>query len=144
MEDLINGLTDQDDKKAYVCLKKLEISNQSSTIYRFFDAFVEMLDSDNSYIRTRGLLLIAANAKWDMDNKIDEIIDKFLKCITDEKPITARQCIKALPSITKHKPDLIKDIETALRGTNLSRYQENMQALIFMDIQKALRDIENI
>lgn len=45
MEDLINGLMDQDDKKAYECLKKLEeISNQSSKVYRFFDAFVEMLD----------------------------------------------------------------------------------------------------
>ena len=33
----------------------------------------EMLDSDNPYIRTRGLLLISANAKWDSDNKIDEI-----------------------------------------------------------------------
>jgi hypothetical protein len=77
-----------------------------------------------------------------VDNKIDEIIDKFLKCVTDEKPITARQCIKALPAIVKYKPDLKKDIENALRGANLSRYQENMQALIFKDIQKALRDIE--
>ncbi|MFY9157240.1 MAG: hypothetical protein WAN98_05120, partial [Brevefilum fermentans] len=74
MEDLINGLMDQDDKKAYECLKKLEeISNQSSKVYRFFDAFVEMLESDHSYIRTRGLRLIAANARWDIDNKIDKI-----------------------------------------------------------------------
>lgn len=145
MEDLINGLMDQDDKKAYECLKKLEeISNQSSKVYRFFDAFVEMLESDHSYIRTRGLRLIAANARWDIDNKIDKIIDKFLECVTDEKPITARQCIKALPTIVKYKPDLKKDVENALRDANLSRYQENMQALIFKDIHKALGDIEKI
>jgi hypothetical protein len=103
-----------------------------------------MLESDHSYIRTRGLRLIAANARWDIDNKIDKIIDKFLECVTDEKPITARQCIKALPTIVKYKPDLKKDVENALRDANLSRYQENMQALIFKDIHKALGDIEKI
>ena len=145
MEGLINGLMGQDDKKAYECLKKLEeISNHASTIYRFFDIFVEMLDSDNSYIRTRGLLLIAVNTRWDADNKIDGIIDKYLKCINDERPITARQCIKALPSIVKYKPDLKKDIENALRSANLSRYKENMQHLIVKDIQKTLDDIGNL
>lgn len=44
-----------------------------------------MIDSDNSYIRTRGLTLIACNAKWDKDNKIDEIIDEYLKHIEDVK-----------------------------------------------------------
>ena len=100
-----------------------------------------MLDSKNSYIRTRAILLIAANAKWDIDNKIDEIIGRYLKCITDEKPITARQCIKVLPIIAKYKPDLKNDIENALRNINLLKYKENMQALITKDIQRALVDI---
>ena len=42
-------------------------------------------DSDNSYVRIRGLTLLAYNAKWDKDYKIDEIIDKYLKHITDVK-----------------------------------------------------------
>lgn len=103
-----------------------------------------MLDSDNSYIRTRGLLLIAANAKWDADNKIDVIIDKYLKCLINEKPITARQCIKALPSIAKHKPDLKNDIENALRYMNPSKYKESMCTLVMKDIQKALEEIQNL
>ncbi len=47
--------------------------------------------------------MIAYNAKWDKDNKIDEIIDKYLKHIQDVKSITARQCIKLLPMIAKRK-----------------------------------------
>ncbi len=43
------------------------------------DRLADMMDNDNSYIRTRGLTLIAYNAKWDKDNKIDEIIDKSWK-----------------------------------------------------------------
>lgn len=47
--------------------------------------------------------MIVYNAKWDKDNKIDEIIDKYLKHIQDVKPITTRQCIKLLPMIAKRK-----------------------------------------
>ncbi len=39
------------------------------------DKLDDMIDSDNSYIRTRVLTLIAYNAKWDKDNKIDEFIE---------------------------------------------------------------------
>ncbi len=91
IQDLVDGLMNKDDKHAYQCLKRLEDeSNLSDDVYPFFDIFVEMLNNRNSYIRTRGMLLIAANAKWDTDNKIDEIINEYLKPILDEKPITAK------------------------------------------------------
>ena len=142
---LINGLFDKNDKAAYKCLKELEYaSEQDSQVYKFFDSFAEMIDSDNSYIRTRGLLLISANAKWDSDYKIDEIIDKILSHIADEKPITARQCIKMLPRIAKHKPELVDDIIAALRKANPRRYPYSMQSLIDNDIIDALKEISNI
>ncbi|NMA85389.1 MAG: SufBD protein [Epulopiscium sp.] len=132
------------DNQAYQCLKQLkDKSSHSAEVYEFFDTFAEMLSNTNSYIRTRGIVLIAANAKWDVDYKIDEIIDEYLKHIVDDKPITARQCIKALPSIVKYKPDLKNDIENALHRANPSRYKESMQSLIFKDIQKSLEDIRN-
>ena len=74
------------------------------------DRLSDMLDSDNSYVRTRGLTLLAYNAKWDKDYNIDEIIDKYLKHITDVKSIMARQCIKMLPIVAKYKPEL-KEIQ---------------------------------
>ena len=83
-------------------------SEETDCVYSYMDRLSDMLDSDNSYIRTRGLTLLAYNAKWDKDYKIDEIIDKYLKHITDVKPITARQCIMLLPIVAKHKPELKK------------------------------------
>ena len=86
--ELVNGLFDKNDKVAYKCLKELlSASEKDNSVYRFFDTFASMIDNENSYIRTRGLLLISANAKWDSDNKIDEIIDKYLRHIMDDKPI---------------------------------------------------------
>lgn len=140
---LVHSLFKKDNKKAYACLKQLlSASEKGSSVYPFFDTFTGMIDNDNSYVRTRGLLLIAANAKWDADNKIDEVIDKYLCHITDDKPITARQCIKALPSIAKHKPDLVVVIRTALTKANPGRYVGSMQSLVCKDIKQALTAID--
>jgi len=142
IQEMIYGLRDKDDKNAYRCLKELESASMDSNIvYSYFDFFAEMLEDTNSYIRTRGLLLIAANARWDKDNKIDEIIDVYLKHIMDDKPITARQTIKALPSIARYKHDLINDICAALRKANPQIYKSSMQSLIYKDIQEALKAI---
>lgn len=142
---LIEGLTNHDDKFAYKCLTQLEQeSSNSAAVYPFFDLFVEMLNHESSYIRTRGIVLIAANAQWDVDYKVDEVIDKLLRHITDDKPITARQCIKALPLLAKHKPELRQDIVRALHDANVMRYKESMQSLVAKNIQKALADIEKL
>ena len=92
----------------------------------------------------RSLTLIAYNAKWDEDYKIDEIIDKYLQHITDVKPITARQCIKLLPIIAKHKPELRNDIISALHKANICIYDSSMQSLVYKDIQKVVKDIQEL
>ena len=139
MENLIQNLYNLDNKIAYSCLKELEvISYTSNEVYKFFETFVEMLDNKNSYIRTRGIVLISSNAKWDIDNKINLIIDKFLEHIEDEKPITARQCIKSLENIIKCKKELIPIIKERLLKVNYLKYEDSMQSLIFKDVEKIL------
>ena len=135
-------LLDKNNNVAYKALQLLQKeSEERNYVYPYMGRLSDMLDSDNSYIRTRGLTLLAYNAKWDKDNKIDEIIDKYLKHITDIKPITARQCIKLLPIIAKHKPELKNDILSALHNADISIYEDSMQTLIYKDIQKALKVI---
>lgn len=48
--------------------RQMHICTETSDFY--MDKLADMMDSDNSYIRTRGLTLIAYNAKWDKYNKI--------------------------------------------------------------------------
>lgn len=143
MTEQLMLLYSKDNKIAYQTLKELqEKSEENNSVYPYMDKFIDMMDSDNSYIRTRGLTLIAANAKWDIDYKIDEIIDKYLQHITDIKPITARQCIKVLPEIAKFKPDLRQDIIAALQKADISFYADSMQSLVYKDIRSALKNIE--
>ena len=136
---------DKNNTVAYKALQELQKeSEETDCVYPFIDRLSDMLDSDNSYIRTRGLTLLAYNAKWDKEYKVDEIIDEYLKHITDVKPITARQCIKLLPIIAKHKPELKNDILSALNKANISIYDYSMQPLVNKDIQKALKEIKKL
>lgn len=130
---------------AYQALRDLQkASEESSQVYPYMDRLAEMLDSENSYIRTRGLTLIAYNARWDIDNKIDGLIDAYLRHIMDPKPVTARQCIKLLPMLAKYKPDLKQDIVSALGKADPSRYSGSMEPLVSGDIQKALAEINSL
>ena len=138
-------LLDKNNNVAYKALQLLQKeSEERNCVYPYMHRLSDMLDSENSYIRTRGLTLLAYNAKWDKDNKIDEIIDKYLKHITDIKPITARQCIKLLPIIAEYKPELKNDIISALHKANISIYGDSMQSLVHKDIQKVLNEIQNL
>ena len=136
-------LFNKNNNVAYKALQELQKqSEETDCVYPYMDRLSNMLDSDNSYIRTRGLTLLAYNAKWDKDYKIDEVIDKYLKHITDVKPITARQCIKLLPVIAKHKPELKNDIFSTLHSADISTYEDSMQSLVYKDIQKAIEIIQ--
>lgn len=143
--DTFELLFDKNNTIAYKALQVLQKeSKETDCVYPYMDRLSEMLDSDNSYIRTRGLTLIAYNAKWDKDYKIDEMIDEYLKHITDVKPITARQCIKLLPIIAKSKPELKNDILSALYKADVCIYEDSMQPLVYEDIQKAMKEIQKL
>lgn len=132
-----------DNKIAYNTLKELiKISEKSDALYSYFDKFIEMMNNkDNSYIRTRGLRLIAYNAKWDTENKVNLIIEQWLAHMEDEKPITARQCIKDTVIIAKYKPELIDMILESLEKIN-KIYDDSMQSLVYKDRKKAMLQIK--
>lgn len=143
VEELLELLTVRDNSQAYQALKTLEeMSAESNCLYSHMDKFIEMVSSSNSYVRTRGLVLIARNAKWDVDDKIDKVINEYLEHVADDKPICARQCIKLLPLIAEVKPTLVPKIVSALRDTNVARYADSMRPLVQKDIRNSLLAIE--
>lgn len=139
---LVEALFSKDHNKGYEALKELTAeSGRSPRVYPFFDRFVSMMSMESSYVRSRGLILIAANAGWDSENKIGGILEEFLVHILDKKPITARQCVKLLPDIGAHKPELAGRIREALKSADTSVYNENMRPLVDQDIREALKKL---
>ena len=73
----------------------------------------------------------------------DGILSDFLTHIVDEKPITARQCVKALAQVGLAKPQYIPRIVSALRCADLSKYKDSMRPLIEKDILETERILTN-
>lgn len=134
-QDIVSKLTSKDDK--YACAIADKIISESQTTdewYEFFDSFATLLNHPKSFVRNRAICILAANAQWDEENRFDYIISDFLTHITDEKPITARQCIKALVQVGQSKPQYIPVIISALHSADLSKYKDSMRPLIEKDI----------
>ncbi|MBE6037766.1 MAG: SufBD protein [Anaerofustis stercorihominis] len=137
MEEIISKLTAKDDKQACAFADRIiSESNDSDIWYGYFDEFASLINHPKSYVRNRTLCILAANAKWDDENRFDSVLTDYLTHITDDKPITARQCIKALAQLGAAKPSYIARILPALREADLSKYKDSMRALIKKDIEE--------
>ncbi len=143
MKEILLKLTSKDDKYAYAIADKIISESQDSDEwYEYFDDFASLLNHPKSLVRNRVLYILAANAQWDDENRFDAILDDYLAHIMDEKPITARQCIKALAQVGKAKPQYIPRIIDCFHSANLSVYRDSMRPLIERDMaetENALR-----
>ena len=139
----IARLTGKDAKDAYAFTQQIvEECRAAGAWYPCFDRFAELLRHKNSLVRNRAIAILAANARWDREGKFDALLEEFLSHVTDVKPITARQCMVALPEAAEAKPELIPRIRAALEQADLSGYPDSMQPLILKDIVAALKRIE--
>ena len=142
--DIITVLTASDDK--YACAfadKIISESRETDKWYELFEEFASLLNHPKSLVRNRALTILAANARWDEENRFDAVIENYLSHITDEKPITARQCVKALAQIGQAKPQYVPMILAALRSADLSKYKDSMRPLIEKDIQNTMETLTN-
>lgn len=117
-------------------------SRKSDKWYEDFNEFAALLDHPKSLVRNRALHIVAANVQWDEERRFDAILPEYLSHVTDEKPITARQCIQALAEIGTAKPQYIPAILSSLQSADLSKYKDSMRPLIEKDIAATVRVLE--
>jgi len=116
MTDIIEVLQDKDDRKAYALFKEINAkSAESSEYYQYFDRFVALTSSENSYVRTRSFCLACAQARWDVQGKLAGAMDRMLSLLNDQKPIVVRQCLAALHEVAIYRPNCQRRSVTALR-----------------------------
>ena len=140
MQDIIAKLTAKDDKYACAIADKIISESQDTDEwYEYFDAFASLLNHPKSLVRNRVLYILAANAQWDDENRFDAILEDYLAHITDEKLITARQCIKTLVQVGMAKPQYIPRILSFFHDADLSKYKDSMRPLIEKDMEETER-----
>ena len=103
-----------------------------------------MMHCHNAYVRTRGLLLLTANVRWDREHRLDVLLPAYLSHIQDAKPVTARQFIQALPTVGQVRPDLIPALRDALANADLSGYPDSMAPLVAKDICGTLQQLDQL
>lgn len=138
-QELLKKLTGKDDKFACALADKIiSESRETDEWFQDLDTFASLLEHPKSLVRNRALHILAANAQWDAENRFDEILPRILTHITDEKPITARQCIQALAQIGLAKPRYLPEILSSLEKADLSAYRDSMRPLIEKDIARTV------
>ena len=136
---LVDWLSEKDDKLRYASLLILQSrSKDTDDLYKYWDVFVSKLKSDNSYQRSIGLMLIAANVRWDKNALFEAVFDDYCALLRDEKPTTVRQCIQSFEDIVPHKPLLNAKITAILMDIDILNAKETMRKLFLTDIIKVL------
>ena len=144
-ENIVQKLTSKDDKYACAFIDRIVAeSHDTDEWYEYFEDVASLLDHPKSLVRNRALYILAANAQWDEENRFDLILPDYLKHITDEKPITARQCVKALAQVGLARPQYIPQILSALRSADLSKYKDSMRPLIERDMEETEKILMNL
>jgi len=139
---IVAKLTAKDDKYACALADKIiSESQETDEWYEYFDDFASLLDHPKSLVRNRALYILAANAQWDEEDRFDPIISDLLTHITDERPITARQCIKVLAQVGLAKPRYIPRILSCLQDADLSKYKDSMRPLIEKDMEETKKTL---
>jgi len=136
---LIGLLSEKDDKLRYPAFLLLQSrSALHNDVYPFWDELARKLKSGNYYQRSIGAMLIAVNARWDGENRMDAVLDDYLALLRDERPIIVRQCIQALRDVVPHKAHLHEAIAQRLMSVDLSRIKDTMRRLVLKDILEIL------
>ena len=118
-------------------------SKESALVYRHWNELADKLESDNSFQRSIGVMLLADNVRWDSDGKFNSTINRYLNCCSDEKFITARQAIQGLSKILNASVTYDKKIKQHLANLPLKKYKKKQQKLLAKDIAQTFKILEN-
>jgi hypothetical protein len=132
---LVDELSEKDDKLRYNAFLLLQAySAFASLVYGYWDVLAQKLNSDNSYQRSLGVMLMAENIRWDSEGKFAASLSKYLACCSDEKFITARQTMQALTKIAGITKAYNKTIAQHISLLDFSKYKVNQQSLLKKDL----------
>lgn len=136
---LIDRLDSAEDKIRYPAFLLLRArSAVSQDVYPFWDVFASKLGSENSYQRSLGAMLLAANARHDTLGKLRATLPRLVLLLSDEKPITVRQCAQALPELIQSQPQYAGQVSDAILAVDLLSYKDTMRKLILIDFIEVL------
>ena len=137
--DLVDLLDEKADDVRYQALLLLTArAERFPDVLPHWSRFVVKLTSGNSYQRSIGVMMLAANARWADAGAVSACLPGCFALLSDEKPITVRQAIQALGKIARDAPSAAPQIAQALMGMDILAARETMRKLLLLDACRAL------
>lgn len=141
--DIRDILRAKDTKSTYSLFVQLEQqAREDPALFREYPLYLEMLESESSFIRVRGFRMLCAGAKWDTQGVLRENLPRILAGLRDDKPTAVRQCLAALPGLINGRPELRAQVCETVSELDLSGYKDTMRPLIRKDAEAFLRQCE--
>ena len=125
INDLIEGLTAPKGSLRFGFEKVLRLISEQrpDLVYPFFDTYVKLLDSENSFLKWGAILTIANLAAIDSDKRFDAIFKKYYSPITGPVMVTAANIIGSSARIAQAKPELTKRITREIMRVEKARFK---------------------
>jgi hypothetical protein len=132
LKGLVEGLSDKRERVGYNCLRALLVvgGEHPELLYPHWDAFVELLASENTYFKLRGINLIAATVGADEDNRFEQIFDRYYDLLDDKSVIAASYVAANSGKIARAKPGLQHKITNRLLSLDQTHHPPERKDLI--------------
>ena len=123
--EIFDGLDADTAKLKYGCLKLLRIISEREprVLYPEIGRFFRLLDSKNTILKWGAIIIVGNLAVVDSEGKIDRMLDRYLRPISEHVLITAANVIGGAGRIARAKPYLADRIACALLQVERARYQ---------------------
>ena len=114
--EIFNGTSSTNARIRYGCAKILRIISEENPekLYSKMDFFIELLDSDKRILKWNALFIIANLTEVDVENRFDNIFDKYYDLLNAEYMVTVANVIGNSGKIAKVKPHLTQRITKEL------------------------------
>jgi len=116
LSQVLEGISSEVAEIKYGCARVLKTLSEKNpeVLYPEWDFLVDMLNSDNTFLRSGAAVIIANLTKVDSEGQFEKMFNKFYKLLDDESMVTAANVVKVSGVIAKAEPGLQSRITNRL------------------------------
>ena len=123
--EIIEGLSADRARIKYGCAKILRLLSEKNPeiLYPWFGLFIDLLDSDNSFLKWDAIHVLGNLAAVDSENRFEKVYDRHFAPIPGPVLITAANVIGGAAKIALAKPALTGRVTGEILKVEKARYQ---------------------
>jgi len=132
LDDVYSGAHSGKAEIKFKCGKVLRTLSEEKPeiIYPNWDFFIDLLDSDNTFIKAIALAIVANLTRVDSKNKFDSIFNKYYALLDDKSMITAANIAGYSGIIAIAKPKLQTKVTNKLIGIDKTHHSLECKNII--------------